>query len=189
MSEVPGSGPALGRGWILPAFILSLSVNLFAAGLVGGYWLRGGPPPPPPHGPDFTAPRMGPGKLLRALPESAREKARAVFEVRSGELFAARSRVRELRLETFTILSAEEFDPAALENAFARLREAEGEAAKAGQDALLEIAKQLTPEERAAAAKEVRERFKRRMERFGRGGRDGPPGYFHGPPPGDGRGP
>ncbi len=57
-------------------------------------------------------------------------------------------------------MTAAEFDAGALEQAFARAREAEAQAAELTQEIIAEAAAQFTPAERAA----VNEALKQRME-------------------------
>jgi uncharacterized membrane protein len=138
--------------------IVSLAANLFVVAAVGGFFLRGGPP-----GPEFgpgPVPRMTPGAMIRALPSEIQDEAREVFGPHRQELRAAMRRIREARRATFEILSGDDYSAERLRVAFEELRAAEANAAQLGQGLVVEFAEALTPEERMAAAKAVRERMK-----------------------------
>ena len=161
------SAPPRWRRWLVPGCLLvSLALNVFlVSGLVGRYARDHGP------GPEMM---MGFRGITDGLPDSARETVRESFRARRGEIGRERRDLREARRRVADALAAEPFDPAAARRAFEGLREANGELARVAQDALVEAAAKLPPQQR----REILER-RPRTPRPPPG--DGPP---PGPPPG-----
>ena len=127
--------------------LLSLALNLALLVFVGwhhGPWRdqgRGRNAPPLPHLFDVRA-------LRRVIPPEREAVLQPIFEThrpqmraRLHDLFAARGDVRRA-------IAAEPYDRAALDSAFARLREADRATAEEAQAMLTELLAVATPEER-----------------------------------------
>ena len=127
--------------------LLSLALNLALLVFVGwhhGPWRdndRGRHAPPLPHLFDVRALRRVIAPEREAVIRPIFEAHRPQMRSRLHDLFAARGDVRRA-------IAAEPFDRAALESAFARLREADRATAEEAQAMLAELLDVATPEER-----------------------------------------
>ena len=166
------------RNLLLAILLVSVAANLFFVGAIGYRALsfsmaREGRPLPPNLGwlvRDLSAERRAELEdFLIAGAENIQPLRREIFE--------AQNRVGEL-------MSAEPFDAAALQQAFADLRAVSDRYQEATQSQTVSILEQFTPEERQAARDFVRQRGPRE----GRPG-DGRPGPGGRPPPPPGSGP
>ena len=132
------------RLWI--ALAISLTLNLFGLGFMSARFLHGRDGDHhSPRGP-FFGPR---GLLLDAeLGGSMDSQVRRVMERHRESMRSQREQLREARQAVQAALSSEPFDGAALEQAFARLRQRTGESQALMHAALVEIAPALTHEQR-----------------------------------------
>jgi len=145
----------LGRGlrWLLAAS-LALNVALLAGiaweqfdrdgprGGGPGHHLRGGMMP-------------SPMRLRHSLPEERRAVVDAVLHEHHARIRESIRGVLDARASVHTLMAAETIDRAALDRAFADLRERDAEAARAVQAMLTELATELTPEERRDLAESM----------------------------------
>lgn len=156
MSE-QSSTPRASR-WKTWALVASLAVNLLIVGLVVGAGLRGGPDRghyKPSEGADFRS-------ITQALPEKARGDLRKSVLGRDGTMRERRQRSADLRRDLILVLEAETFNPGALETLFTEQRTVLGDLAKDGHTLLLETISQMTPEERATFAENLRKGHKKK---------------------------
>lgn len=147
------------------ALLVSLMLNAFCVGALVSQSR---------HKP-ATEDRGGPDGRQHRPPPMAAELFSKIRKAPDGAMGEAIAATRSARDAVQAAMTAEPFDPAALSNAFANLREAESELARQAQTRILNVAAELSAQERAQLA---------RMQ----AGRMGPnPRRL--PPPGDGRHP
>ncbi len=145
----------MGRGLIVALLLASLAANVFLGGFVAGRLLGAsqieearpdeiaGPPPRGGRGGPFPG---DPSKL----PPEVREVFRDAFIVNRAGLRSNRRAVLDARRDLAEILSADEWDRAAVEAAMARVRAAH-DAEAAGQSKLMiDALEKLSVEERKA---------------------------------------
>jgi Spy/CpxP family protein refolding chaperone len=132
---------------LLVALIVSVCVNLLLAGvMVGGRWHMGGP-------------------WWHDVPEEARAVMKQAFDAHKPEFDARRDAVREARQKVADILKADPIDQAALDQALADLSQKSQSIRELGNTMMVEVAKQLSPEQRAQMADRwAQERFRRGPE-------------------------
>jgi hypothetical protein len=121
--------------------VVSLCINLaFAGVMIGQQWdQRGG----------------GPGRwLFRSVPEDAKPLVDQALAARQGEFEAKRAAVQEARQKVAELLKADTVNRAELEAAMAEMSQRFREMAQTGQQALLDVTMQLTPEQRKEMAEE-----------------------------------
>ena len=180
-----GRGVAIALGALL---FISLGINVFTLGHMSGRIIAG---QPPAHG-EKHGPRGGfddPFKILRDAENLSPELHQQFRESFREQLPAMREEHRAkgaLRRELGVLMSAEEWDRAAIDAKLEELRLVEDRQQKAFADAFLDVFESVPAQERKAlidAANERRaERRKRWKDKIGEGRgdhkRDGPP-----PPP------
>lgn len=194
-----GRGVAIALGALL---FISLAVNVFALGHLSGRMIAGDPPPPPQV--EGKKPRGGfedPLKIMRYAEDMSpelRERFRESFREQLPQMREEHHKKRALRKELGALVSAEEWDAAAIDAKLAEIAVIENRQQKAFTDAFVSVLAALPYEERKAlidAANERRaqrrkEREKRRKEHGehqGHGPQAGPqPGSPPPPPPPDG---
>lgn len=132
---------AISRPWAL-ALLASVALNLFIGGMFAATLLQRG------HGPGPPPPQVGLGWAREALGEEGRP---AIERVQRSHQETIRPRVRELRAagrDVVARMDAEPFDRAALSQAFAELRTRTAASQAAIQEAIVDLAAELTPAER-----------------------------------------
>lgn len=152
------------KPWAVLA-VISLTLNLFLGGLVVGRFLR---PDPPPRD-------MGPIALFRVsrdLDPASREIIERVREQRREGISDAMHEAAEARMKAVDALCAEDFDEARAREAFEAFRKQSRRAHDEMHEALIDVAKAMTPEQRIEL-REVLQRGKRGKWR----------GRHHGGPP------
>lgn len=139
------------------ALVVSLALNLFAAGwFAGNLWRHEGP------GKRWHHSRLDPRALHDALEGSDREKLEAAMPAHRKQIH---ERLRELRAARGAVagaLRAEPFDPQRLATAFDQLREREAAVANQAQRTLIGLASQLSPEGREKMARQMIKRKRHR---------------------------
>jgi uncharacterized membrane protein len=148
--------------WLIGGLVVSLIVNLLLAGFVAGRLSGFGPPPG--FGPD---PTTGFFRLLGFLPDDRRSAITPELRKQMSTLMPVLRKMRGDQHDVFETLTAEPFDPAALEAALADLRTNLTAAQIASHHSFVEMAKSLTPEERKSLARAMR-----RPHSHGMGGGD-----------------
>lgn len=148
-----------GLRWLL---VGSLALNV--ALLAGIGWLHfdhrpmhHGPARHVMHGVMMPSPRM----LREAVPEPRRAVVDQVLHRHHRPIRESVRGVFQARTRVHRLLSAEHVDPAALDRAFATLRERDAQAAQAVQAMLADLARHLTPEERRVLAERMQHRPRR----------------------------
>ena len=146
MSDASSPRPRM-RGWVKAVLIVSLCLNVLAAGAFGGLFLR--------HD------RDGPGRfaiqrIIHILPESKRDAARAALEAKRPEFEALREKIRAARQESADLLAADPLDEAALRASVEKSRALAAERRVMVEDAFLGFAVTLSPEERKALAERLK---------------------------------
>jgi uncharacterized membrane protein len=133
--------------------IVSLAANLFLAGLVAGDWIMGRVGPRPPFGPATNF-----GWMRHAIGSDAEKIIEPVMQQHRDAMRRQMEGVRATRRDVGAALTAEPFDRARLESALARLRSQAAEAQTAFHGTFVDVVSNLTPEQRAALAKESQRR-------------------------------
>lgn len=140
--------PAPRRNWMKWALVASLGLNLAAAGLIGGALLKGPPP--------------GPGMSLwhyaRSLPEPYRDDLGRALRDNRADWIGPREALRGQREAFAAVLTTEPFDAAAATEILAAQAEQMGSLAARGNAILVGQIARMSPEERAAYAKALKER-------------------------------
>jgi uncharacterized membrane protein len=141
------------------ALVASLALNLFLAGVLGArlwreqQWRE-------------RAAVAGPlGRITAAMPESARDKVKAVTEPRQQELRDRSREARRARNEAMQALAADNFDRTRANAAFAEARQRFNAMSDLMQSVLIEVAATLTPEERVQFRERMAERERRWQSR------------------------
>lgn len=174
------SEPRNGLSALSMALIASLIVNALLIGLVAGGALgkKGERSHGHRGGADFQMAR----ELETIVPEGNRGEIRQAFREAFVQSRGQWREKREARRAMMTALSAEPFEPQSLEDAFARMREADTALTRNFQTTLVEQIARLSDSERAelvawleTVERERRERRERRGERRGERGDQPPP--------------
>ncbi len=149
--------PKRGGRWLKPLLVVSLGLNLLLLGTAVGthFMMRHAPP----WGGSMGANMIGFAGSLPA--ERRRELWRATAEQRKG-LWQHWREVGKARREASTALLADPFDQQRFAAAQARLQEAETKARSASQPLIVELARNLTSEERRKLLSRRDERRARR---------------------------
>ena len=156
--------------WLIGGLVLSVVVNLLLAGFVLGRLSGFGPPPA--FGPD---PTVGFFRMLGFLSDERRAAIVPDLRKQMGELMPTLRKVRGDQRAVFDALTADPFDPAALDAALAGLRANLTAAQVASHHSFVELAKQLTPAERKDLAGAMHRTHMRGMGGGGSEGREHPP--------------
>jgi uncharacterized membrane protein len=149
----------LGSRWVGWALIASLALNLFLGAVVGTrYWRE--------HWRSSERAMMGPmGRIASALPDSARDKVKAVTEGRQAQIREQSREYRRIRTEAMQTLAADPFDKAKAEAAFVEARRRANAMSELMQSTMIEVSAQLTAEERKAFRERLADRERRWAER------------------------
>ena len=156
--------------WLIGGLVLSVVVNLLLVGFVLGR--MSGFAPPPAFGPD---PTVGFFRMLGFLSDERRAVIMPDLRKQMGDVMPTLRKVRGDQRAVFDALTADPFDPAALDAALAGLRANLTAAETASHHSFVELAKQLTPVERKEFARAM---HRPRMRGMGGGdseGRQHPP--------------
>ena len=159
-------------GWMKMVLILSLSVNVAIAGLVGGSAIRHWQ-----HGVASGKWQNEPGldrrqtRILRMVPDARRGEARMILLARQDDYKAARGTMRAAQQGLVEAIRQEPLDPERLAAALAERRAASGRMWGIGYEQMVEIVHRLDAAERAELATRLEERTRRWMERQERKGR------------------
>lgn len=148
---------------ILVLFV-SLAINLFFGGVTIGHWVQQGGPrlswfqDDTPDGP-------GPHWLRRALGADGLPVLQAAWERRGEEVDQLRDRVQQSRFQVVEALAAEPFDANAYAAALEAMRDARDEARVNMHAVMVDLAQNLTPEQRARLVERSRAWAERRHRR------------------------
>ncbi len=138
-------------GWVKVLLTFSVAVNLLILGAAGGFawkhWQRFGG-----HGEFDDIPRPI-ARFVRSLPEEKRAPFRAALRERRQAVQPLRRELREARRGLRDTLEAETFDATAFANAQERFLRALMSIRQTSLNAVPDLAKELTQEERARFAR------------------------------------
>jgi uncharacterized membrane protein len=137
------------RPWLKWALVASLGLNLATLGLIGGAVVKG-----PPGGP---MPGLALWHYARALPESHRRDLGRALRASRRDWIGAREALRGQRAALAAALTAEPFEPAAVEAVLRQQTRLTDELAARGTRMLLAQIERMTPEERGAYAQSLTE--------------------------------
>ena len=159
-------------GWMKLLLIVSLSVNVAIAGLVGGnairYWQQGVASDKWQNEPGLDRRQT---RILRMVPDARREEARTILLARQDEYKASREAMRAAQQALVEAIRQEPLNPERLAAALAERRQASGRMWSIGYEQMAEIVLRLDAAERAEMAKRLEERTRRWMDRQERKGR------------------
>ena len=162
--EKPGWRQA--PGWMKLLLILSLSVNVAIAGLIGGsairHWQQGVASGKWQNEPGLDRRQT---RILRMVPDARRAEARAILLARQDEYKTARETMRVTQQALIEAIRQEPLDPDRLAAALAERRQASGRMWGIGYEQMAEIVHRLDAAERAELAKRLEERTRRWMKR------------------------
>lgn len=130
------------RRTLLVAFVVSLLINLFLAGVVAGHYL-------------MRNNNNGPGAILvrnaaRTLPDNERQHFVAIMRAQMPAVRASRVKIRDLRQEVRDAIAAPHYDAGLLAQRFAALRDANMAQQTLQQNLLVQALGQLSPASRAS---------------------------------------
>ena len=137
--------------WLIGGLVVSLMMNLLLVGIIIGRVSSFGPAPG--MGPDPTA---GFFRVLGFLSDERRAEITPNLHHQMGDLMPVLHQMRNNQRHVFETLTANPFDPAALEQALAELRTNLTAAQVASHRSFVEMAKSLTPDEREELARAMR---------------------------------
>ena len=139
--------------WLIGGLAVSLMVNLLLVGIFIGRLSGFGPPPG--MSPDPTA---GFFRVLGFLSDERRAEIAPGLHHQMSDLIPMLHQMRGNQRHVFETLTADPFDPAALEQALAELRTNLSAAQVASHHSFVEMAKSLTRDEREELARAMRHR-------------------------------
>jgi uncharacterized membrane protein len=139
--------------------VASLALNLFAAGLYGGFWLG-------PKVVDWVQPRpaaatlagFDTSEIIAALPPRARARAAGIMADFSETLRLELAALGPARADVIATLAQEPFQPAEAAASLARLREKSLLLQATAHQLVIEIARDLEPAERESFAQALFQR-------------------------------
>lgn len=170
MGEKPGWRQA--PSWMKLLLIVSLSVNVAIAGVVGGsairHWQKGVASGKWQNEPGLNRQQT---RFLRMVPDARREEARAILLAGQDDYEAARETMRAAQQALVEAIRQDPLNPERLAAALAERRQASGRMWGIGYEQMAEIVRRLDAAERAELAKRLEERTRRWMERQERKGR------------------
>jgi Spy/CpxP family protein refolding chaperone len=126
---------------VVVALIVSVCINLAAAGLAIGHRWHDGPG------------RGGMWGMMRGVPEEAQPLVKEIFDANRAEFDTKRAAVDEARQRVAAILQADTIDRPALDAALADMQLRLGEMFQMGQKVIGDVAQKLPPEVRKEWAK------------------------------------
>lgn len=186
----------MGRGVVIglaALLFLSLAVNIFALGHISGRMIAGGDGPPPHHTGE-RGPRGGfedPFKIMRYAEELSpelRERFRSAFREQLPVMRSSHGEVGALRRELGVLMSAQEWDEAAISAKLKEIDVVQQRQRDAFNQAFMSAFESLPVEERKRLIDTANERRAERRKKWkdGRMERRGPPlGKASAPPPPD----
>ena len=170
MGEKPGWRQA--PSWMKLLLIVSLSVNVAIAGVVGGsairHWQKGVASGKWQNESGLNRQQT---RFLRMVPDARREEARAILLAGQEDYEAARETMRAAQQALVEAIRQEPLNPERLAAALTERRQASGRMWGIGYEQMAEIVRRLDAAERAELAKRLEERTRRWMERQERKGR------------------
>ena len=126
---------------VVVALIVSVCLNLAAAGLMIGHRWHDGPG------------RGGMWGMMRGVPEEAQPLVKEIFDANRAEFDAKRAAADQARQRVAAILQADTIDRPALDAALADMQQRLGEMFQMGQKVMADVAEKLPPDVRKEWAK------------------------------------
>ncbi len=163
-----GRGVTIALGALL---FISLALNVFALGHVSGRVIAGQNPAPPPQVENHR-PRGGfedPLKIMRYaedLSPELRQAFRESFREQLPAMREAHGQMRDLRRELAALMSAEEWDDAAIEAKLEDIRALEARQQKAFTGAFIGVFEDIPADERKALIEAVNEKRAEHRKRW-----------------------
>jgi uncharacterized membrane protein len=145
-----------GAKWLVGGAILSLCLNLFLVGLLAGHWIYG--PHPGSRGADGRP--SGPEAMIMGVPADLRPMVKEKFDAARPQFQAARSQIRDARDKLAAAASADPFDPAAFDAAFAEFQQAMDTIQKTAHETISQILPQIPAKERKALVEKWSKRWR-----------------------------
>lgn len=143
--------------WVRALLVLSLAGNLAVIGLVGGWSMRD-------HrwsGADADGLDPRQSRLLKAVPESRRDEARALMLAEGARLAETRARMDAVQGEIVAAIRAADFTPDRLDAALAERRAVSSDLNGIVHGQLVAISARMTPAERTEMAGHLEEMARR----------------------------
>ena len=173
MSET-GERPGWRRapGWMKLLLILSLSVNVAIAGVIGGtairHWQKGVTSGKVQNEPGLDRRQS---RILRMVPEARQEEARAILLARQDDVAAAHAAFRNAQQALIEAIRQDPLDHERLAAALAQRQAASSRVWGIGYEQMIEIVAMLDAAERKEFSDALEERTGRWMKRWERKGR------------------
>lgn len=151
-----------GRNWLVTALVASVTLNVFLGSMIAGRVVyerleANDQETSRSHHHARSSLRLELRALGSALPEEARKTLRDTLRKKRKEMQPAFNEITERRREIRALLTADTFDPKALQEAVNRLNTALGAIQAPLQAVILESATHMTPEQRKDMAKALAE--------------------------------
>ena len=150
-----------GVTWLAVGLFVSVLLNLFLAGVVTGRLAGAGPVADMltsvPPASTATAGMELLRERFRSLPLADRARFLRAMAAHRDTLRPAAAALTRARLHVLTVLAEPTYDPHAMEDAFAAVRQATTEAQVALHDALIQAAATMSPAARARLASPMRD--------------------------------
>lgn len=147
---------------LIGALAISVLLNVFALGFLIGRTRFAHPPAPPPRPGESI--RLDLRAIGEVLPKGERRELHHALAEQRGELQRRLAALRAAQNEVDAALTAEPFDPARLEAAYARLREASATILEPVQRTMVVFAGRLDSEQRRALAEHLSQMRHRMQE-------------------------
>ena len=147
------------------ALFVSVAVNLFLGGLMVGRWLDPRHPHPPPRMERETREGAPPGWMRRALGPEGATALEEAWQSHAPAIEPLREELRRSREAVSAALAAEPFDPDVYAGALDGMRASNARLHTAIQAVMVDVARQLTPEQRRAVVERGREWERRKAGR------------------------
>ncbi|MDO8423136.1 MAG: periplasmic heavy metal sensor [Parvibaculum sp.] len=185
MSEPVTNPPA--RRWLGPAFLVSLGINLFLAGMIAtsAYSHRGGP-----HSERGGGPMSAMfGDVRGAKSDMSEEDRKVMRDIMVGQFKIIRPYLVEMdksRKDLAAIIGASPYDAAKVKAGFERIDAARSNVANVMSEAMIKGFGEMSDEQRQRLATIMAKNAERHWRHGGKGPDEGPDGADFPPPPPDG---
>ncbi len=138
------------KAWLLGIIVfLSLAMNFTLAGMMLGRGMMAPPPPPPPpHGRGWD-PMQSMMERLEALPPEEREAVRGILEEYRPQFDEQAKEIKAKRKEVNNFIKSEAYEREEAQRRLIELGSEYQDMQRLAQQMMLDLADQLTPEERA----------------------------------------
>lgn len=138
---------------------ISLVINLFLVGIMAGHAIK--PPFPGKFRHGHMQWRMNPDALTKNLPADKAEMIEEKFDELREENKSVFKKMRKARKDIISTLTADDFDKDDYQEKVDELNEIRNEMIENFSDTIIDIASELSPEERKTLAENMKEMEKR----------------------------